>query len=416
MPEEEEDPTLKSSEAEMEEDEDEEEYGDVPSNRVSIFDLLDPFSHSTEISRTLDSVRKKGDEIRMMAKKQRDDFKNIAKRQTNRVLKDQDVEKVKLQFLRQVDKMEERMTTEGAISATEKLTFALGLLNIFLIGFLVGDRPQSIHKLYTIELCLLLPIRYYTYKKKKYHYFLADLCYFANLLNMLYIWVFPSSTILYSSCYSLAFGTLSWAVIAWRNSLVLHSVDKTTSTFIHILPPTVFHVITHRLDPKFKASRFPGAVKMGNNWGFVQGLLWTTVVYFVWQGLYHYFITVKRKEKIKAGRVTSFEYLRKSYANTALGKWVNSLPEPWPLLAFTGIQYGFQLVSMLLCPIWFTYGYLSVIFLCYIFLTAAYNGATYYIDVFGKRFQKQLLKLQEEVAQMKDNNSVTSQSTENDSN
>lgn len=387
------------AEAWQAEDEDSEEGSDVPSNRVSWFDLLDPFSHSTEISKTLDTVRKKGDEIRELAKKQREGFKDIARRQRGRMLKDEDLDKLKLQFLRQVDKMEERMTTESAISATEKLTFSLGLFNVFLVGFLIGARPHSVHKLYTIELCLLLPIRCYTYKRKKYHYYLADLCYFANLLSMLYIWVFPQSTILFTACYALAFGTLCWAVIAWRNSLVLHSVDKTTSTFIHILPPTVFHVITHCLDEDFKNARFAGAVKMGN-WRFLQGLLWTSVFYFIWQTLYHYFITIKRKDKIEAGVVTSFEHLRKAYGNTRLGKFVNSLPEPGPVIAFTAIQYCFQLFSMLLCPVWYSNPYLSAIFLSYIFLTASYNGATYYIDVFGKRFQKQLLKLQAEVAEM----------------
>lgn len=61
---------------------------------------------------------------------------------------------------------------------------------------------------------------------------------------MLWIWFFPSSTILFVSCYCLTMGErdqdeltpgpLASAIITWRNSLVFHSIDKVTSLFIHM--------------------------------------------------------------------------------------------------------------------------------------------------------------------------------------
>lgn len=73
-----------------------------------------------------------------------------------------------------------------------------------------------------------MPIRFYTYQKKGYHYFLADLCYFVNLLLMLTIWVFPGSKRLFISSYCLSFGNNAIAIAMWRNSLVFHSLDKVT--------------------------------------------------------------------------------------------------------------------------------------------------------------------------------------------
>ena len=35
--------------------------------------------------------------------------------------------------------------------------------------------------------------------------------------------------------------------------------------------------------------------------------------------------------------------------------------------------------------------------MAFIFVMASYNGATYYIDVFGKRFEKEVKKLKKEV-------------------
>jgi hypothetical protein len=53
---------------------------------------------------------------------------------------------------------------------------------------------------------------------------------------------------------------------------------------------------------------------------------------------------------------------------------------------------------MLPCPIWFWYRWPSGIFLGTVFVWSVYNGATYYIDVFGNRFQRELEALKQDVA------------------
>ena len=89
----------------------------------------------------------------------------------------------------------------------------------------------------------LLPLRVYVYKKRDWHYFLFDLCYYVNILNFLFFWVFPSSPTLFVACYLLSHGSVASAVITWRNSLVFHDRDKVTTLFIHIYPPFSFTVI-----------------------------------------------------------------------------------------------------------------------------------------------------------------------------
>lgn len=61
-----------------------------------------------------------------------------------------------------------------------------------------------------------------------------SMCYFVNILDLLWLWVFPESTVLFICCYLLTMGPLGSAIITWRNSLVFHSVDKVTSLFIHM--------------------------------------------------------------------------------------------------------------------------------------------------------------------------------------
>lgn len=46
---------------------------------------------------------------------------------------------------------------------------------------------------YTVKFPLLIGIRYFFYRGRKWHLFLLDFCYFANLLLLAYLWFFNDS-------------------------------------------------------------------------------------------------------------------------------------------------------------------------------------------------------------------------------
>jgi hypothetical protein len=127
-------------------------------------------------------------------------------------------------------------------------------------------------------------------------------------------------------------------------------------------------------------------------------MFWASWPYAVWQLAYHIFISVRRAEKIAAGRPTSFTWLRKSFANTMVGKLVLSLPESMQEIAYMFIQYGYALLTMIPCPLWFWYRWFSGTFLMVVFGWSVWNGATFYIDVFGMRFSRELEQLKKDVA------------------
>lgn len=177
------------------------------------------------------------------------------------------------------------------------------------------------------------------------------------------------------------------------------------SLFIHIMPPVTLHCLVHLTSPEIQQARFPGlyAIKESSpespsHYSLLGMMCWSSVPYAVWQLSYHFFITVRRREKIAAGRPTSFTWLRKSYAKSWIGRLILGLPQPLQEPAFMLTQYLYALGSMLPCPIWFWYPWPSAVFLMSLFVWSIYNGATYYIDVFGKRFQKELEQMKKDVA------------------
>jgi hypothetical protein len=304
-----------------------------------------------------------------------------------------------------VEKLGKRWNDTKVVTMREKISFICGVMNIFISGYLLGGYSKYFHIWYTAQLVYFMPIRIITYHRRGYHYFLADLCYFVNFLLMLSIWVFPYSKRLLTAVYCLAYGNNAVAIIMWRNSLVFHSFDKVTSLFIHIMPCATLHCIVHLYPPHEQETRFPAIWTIKNSpsgsptayGNTVSMLAWSTIPYALWQLSYYFFITVRRREKIAAGRPTSFTWLRQSYSKVWIGKFVLSLPESLQEPAFMMIQYCYAVLTMLPCPIWFFSRYASGIFLMVVFAWSVYNGSTYYIDVFGKRFQRELEQLKLEV-------------------
>jgi len=176
------------------------------------------------------------------------------------------------------------------------------------------------------------------------------------------------------------------------------------SLFIHIMPCVTLHCIVHLYPSELQKDRFPAiyAIRTSpigspTHYNLIEMLLWSTIPYALWQISYYFFITFRRREKIAAGRPTSFTWLRRSYSKVWIGKFVLSLPVNLQETAFMLIQYLYAVLTMLPCPIWFWYRWPSSIFLMIVFCWSIYNGATFYIDVFGKRFQNELEKMKAEV-------------------
>jgi hypothetical protein len=318
---------------------------------------------------------------------------------------DEQLDRYKKRMRIRFDKLGKQWTDTRTISLREKISFIFGVMNIFISGYLIGALPEYFHIWYTVQLLYFMPIRFLLYHRRGYHYFLADLCYFVNFLVTLSLWVFPNSKRLFMSAYCLAFGNNAIAIVMWRNSLVFHSFDKVTSLFIHIMPCATLHCVVHLFEAERQKARFPAIWTIKHSppgsptayANVISMLAWSTLPYACWQLSYYFLITVRRRDKIAAGRPTSFTWLRKSYSKTWIGKVVLSMPNWLQEPAFMLIQYSYAVLTMIPCPIWFLYRWASAAFLLIIFAWSIYNGSTYYIDVFGKRFQKELEAMKAEM-------------------
>jgi len=171
------------------------------------------------------------------------------------------------------------------------------------------------------------------------------------------------------------------------------------------MPCVTLHSLIHLIPADYQKERYPAIHTIlysqpdePEHYTLTQMMFWASLPYAVWQLAYHLLISVRRKDKIRAGRPTSFTWLRKSYSSMWIGRIVLSLPEVLQEPAYMLIQYSYALMTMIPCPLWFWSKWASGIFLGAVFAWSVWNGATYYIDVFGNRFQKELEALKKDVA------------------
>lgn len=204
-----------------------------PLDRITVFDLLDNFALPQQLEKLQKTVSAQTEKVR----RQRDVLKSRGSYAKERVVEewrrrvppaDEQLEKYRKRMRSSVDKLGKQWNDTKAVTLREKFAFIGGVLNIFISGYLIGAYPELFHIWYTAQLLYFMPLRWYTYHKRGYHYFLADLCYFVNFLTLLSIWIFPNSKRLFISTYCLAYGNNAIAIAMWRNSMVFHSLDKVT--------------------------------------------------------------------------------------------------------------------------------------------------------------------------------------------
>ncbi|KAF8902788.1 hypothetical protein CPB84DRAFT_1775444 [Gymnopilus junonius] len=311
---------------------------------------------------------------------------------------DREFKRFKLKLSTRVTSLSASWQSSKVVRTRDKVSFFFGVMTLLFSALIVGMAPQWVHVAYTIIGSYLLPLRVYIYKKRDWHYFLFDLCYYVNVLNFLFFWVFPSSPTLFVACYLLSHGSVASAVITWRNSLVFHDRDKVTTLFIHIYPPFSFTVIRH-FYPNAEL-RFPALAAVPQLRPLHALLLSGGICKPSFRLFFSIiFVYVDRRAKIQSGqRTTSLSYLLNDKRG-AIGRALSAIPPERREASFMGGQFVYALLTEMPAvfllydsPAW------SAGFLLFIFSVTVWNGGAFYIEVFGRKFERELEALRKEIA------------------
>jgi Protein of unknown function (DUF2838) len=306
-------------------------------------------------------------------------------------------------------------------TSIDKLTFVIGVSYIWMTTLVLGRFPDWMPIYYFITTLPLVTIRWFIYsiiladlESKKWHFFLADLCYFVNALLVFLLFFHPSKH-LFAAVFLLAHGPVAWAIFAWRNALVFHSLDKITSVAIHFAPALTLYTLrwfslsqnpSNSFLPTFPQFAFnPEKPFEAEGMEYIHSYAAASVVYVIWQCLYYYFILILNREKVFDGRhKTSYTWLLSDYMtkkkSNPMTRMFKAVPEYFHSFLFIIVQFAYALITMAPAIIYYNNFWIHTIFIVFIVMLSIFNGADYYIEVFSRRYTQELARLERQASTM----------------
>jgi hypothetical protein len=295
--------------------------------------------------------------------------------------------------------IERRVRTPEVIRLRDKLSFVLGLLNVLFTEYVILRQPARLWQWYLYQLTPLLILRYYSYRKSAQHYFMYDYCYFVQALLVAFYFGWPRTQawrqVMFVALFASANGPVLWAMVAWRNALVFHSLDKMTSVFIHIFPPLVTYnarwhsdlIISRRIGI---CSHEADCIALGRRAFTVAVPL---VIFLIWQTLYLAKILVISRRKLDRNPelITSLRWLTR-HSGSAVSRMLNIFGERYQNLALAFWQLIFTGVTCLPTALFWRYKWMHEIVLAFVGLIVVWNGSNYYFEVFASRYTRRMLE------------------------
>jgi len=299
-----------------------------------------------------------------------------------------------------------------------------GVSNVMVTGFVIGRFPQFFWMLHLFKACLLIPWRYFRFKSQNAELYLLDFCYFAGIYYVSLSAIFgvvrmvfgtetfltPYNDEILRIFFAFASGPLAWSVLIFRNSLVLHDPDFTTSVWIHLSPAIMVWTVRWGggLGLVHMEAWFPGLFSvcpgvpavtadacMFDAWcdacpaGLYEFMAYPLLFYvLLWAVPFYLVVFVLLKDWVeKENKDTLFKYLSKGdmmgpmirAAPVALQPLVYMCIHGTSVILFSGMGYVF----------WHSF-WAHTLFLVAMIGKAVHNGSHYLFEVFSMRYADSL--------------------------
>lgn len=283
-------------------------------------------------------------------------------------------------------KLNKNIHTANFIKRRDKMVFMTTIINILFASYLLGSYPCYFYYYYILCVSILIPLRFISYRLQKYHYFLLDFCYFANFITVVYLYFYPTSQLLYNVSFAFNTGPLLIAVPLFTNSFVPHSVDKMTSLVIHLLPSMALWAL--------KTSQCSDHINDMKAYGFLDFYMYSALFYLFWVIPYYLILFCLAEKRVaRKQNMTLYSYAMENGALTK--KYCGMFGEKFRPLMFISQHALSSMILMLFAYVQICFYWVFTVFIMVISCWSIWNGAGYYIDLFARRYEKDLQRIEE---------------------
>ena len=133
----------------------------------------------------------------------------------------------------------------NVLDVTTKIAFTFGIIVIILTQWILLTCPEQYKNFYALVYASLFLKRFVKYYSRGYEMWLLDFCYYANTSIILQLHLDSGNLTWFDINFCMAMGPVMHAIVVFRNSLALQSVEKFTCSAIHALPPLCVHAIRY---------------------------------------------------------------------------------------------------------------------------------------------------------------------------
>eukprot|EP00928_Gymnodinium_smaydae_P006269 TRINITY_DN121_c0_g1_i1.p1 TRINITY_DN121_c0_g1~~TRINITY_DN121_c0_g1_i1.p1 ORF type:complete len:489 (-),score=103.44 TRINITY_DN121_c0_g1_i1:89-1513(-) len=278
-------------------------------------------------------------------------------------------------FAKRTAKVVSTLKTGRARRIRHKLVFDCSIFDIVMMAFILGRIPGKFYIYYTLKMVWLLGIRLPKWRMEKQHYFLFDFCYFANLVLLVYIWVFPLSALLFEAAAGFA-GLLLISIHIFRNSAVLHDFERMTTWYVHAMPSITLWTLRWYAynDDGLGFVKFPPVDRT---------ILPSLILYAIWAIGYFLNIFVYSKTRIvERGFDTLYKYMALDLGY--IKRVPKKLQNHGPIVFMAG-----HLSLFLVSTPYHKVGYWPQTILLFLALACGiHNGGRYYVDYFWTCYER----------------------------
>ena len=298
------------------------------------------------------------------------------------------IEKIKIlkeKTLKKIEEIRAKCNSGKFVKNKDKITFLVMGFRIFFEFYALGRWPCHYPMIYSVTAVVLISARWIYYRVLRWHYFLLEFCYYANLLLVLYFNIWPDSAMLYSVVFSFAYGPLFLAVPLFGNSLVFHHIDKVTSNFIHLGPTLALWAIRSTSCGEFPALEVPS---------FLNYVLYCSIFYISWCLVYYiimFNLAYDRWHRKNNLTLYTWQMDLKGIMYKFSGLLGENRRIPMFMLSHL-LTFILTLVPTYLALVFFEVQTILVLFVCVVSL---WNAACFYMEIFAKTYQLKINQLNE---------------------
>lgn len=303
------------------------------------------------------------------------------------------------------------------IKLFDKIQFTLGVLNICACQFFLLNRPEFFWLWYAGVIPVMMFSRFYHFRCLGFQYFMIDFCYFSVFLSLLNVFFFQHSALFFKVCFIFANGPLPIAILIWRNSFIFHDFDKIVSVYIHFLPSMLYYTLRwHTVWQSGVESDQFGSPTVACYMATCEPLtLYDYCIalgfYLFWQVMYMLKTEVWDKKKLDSNPelITSLRWMSSDTKNALARIILKSLRKMRVFgkqeefnsasmktkMVFVVSQLLVTFVGFLPTPLFYHSSLCHLLWIVLIFISSIYNGASFYIEVFSKRYNQKIAKIEE---------------------